>query len=468
MTQPSSSISRPPEAWGPLVRVARAAVRPVERFLSVQASSALLLAFATFIALLWANSPWKSSYEALLQAQVGVSLRGVHVERSFQWIINDVLMVVFFFVVGMEIRREIHEGELSTPRRAALPVAAALGGMLAPALLYLAVAHEGATRVGWGVPMATDIAFAVGVFAALGPRIPPALRVLLLAVAVIDDLGAILVIALFYTGGIAWSGVLIAALGVAAIYAFQGLGVRAKLAYALPGIAVWFGLYSAGIHPTLAGVIVGLITPVRAWLGPEGLLLKLGGQLDEVASIVRGDTEKRQLKSALARLDHARREALSPAESLIESLHTWVAFAIMPLFAFANAGVALKGLSFDGPERAVALAVVVGLLVGKPLGVVVSSALALKLGIASLPRGLSMRHLLVLGVVAGIGFTMSLFIAQLAFASASLLLAAKVGVLVASAAVVALGLALGRGLLSDEATPGAARTATEAESSTEL
>lgn len=462
---PTENAPSPPEAWPPLVRVARAVARPLERFLGIQASSAVLLAAASMVAMVWANSPWAGSYEALLQAQVGVSLRGAHVARSLQWIVNDVLMVIFFFVVGMEIRREIHEGELSTPRRAALPVAAALGGMIAPALMYAALASSPATRAGWGVPMATDIAFAVGVFAALGPRVPAALRVLLLAVAVIDDLGAILVIAIFYTGGIAWTGLAVAALGVAAIYAMQALGVRARLAYIAPAVVVWGGLYGAGIHPTLAGVLVGLATPVRAWVGAEGFTERLG---EEYASLSGDPVERRELLGSLARVELARREALSPSEALIEALHPWVAYAIMPLFAFANAGVSLRGISLGEPERAVVVAISAGLLLGKPLGVLLTSMAAIRLGVASLPLGLTTRHLVVLGVVAGIGFTMSLFVAQLAFRDPSLLLAAKLGVLGASAAAVALGLALGRAALRPEATPGAAEDADDAERSTEL
>ncbi|MEZ4392941.1 MAG: Na+/H+ antiporter NhaA [Polyangiales bacterium] len=464
MTVPSEIPRTPPEAWPPLMRAARVMAKPLARFLGIQASSAVLLAVATAVALAWANSPWASSYESLLQMTVGVSFRGAHVERSLQWIVNDVLMVVFFFVVGMEIRREVHEGELSTPRRAALPVAAALGGMLAPAAVYVGLATQPGAREGWGVPMATDIAFAVGVFAALGKRVPAALRVLLLAVAVIDDLGAILVIAVFYTGGIAWSALAGAALGVAAIYAMQALGVRSRLAYVAPGLVVWAGLYGAGIHPTLAGVIVGFATPVRQWVGPEGF----AARIHEEHEALSGDpVDRRELLASLERVELARREALSPSESLIEALHPWVAYAIMPLFAFANAGVSLRGVSLGGAEREVALAITAGLLIGKPLGVLLTSALAIRLKLATLPIGLTRRHLVVLGVVAGIGFTMSLFIAQLAFRDPSLLLAAKVGVLGASAAAVALGLTLGRALLSPEVTPGAAEDVDDAERSTE-
>ena len=269
---PSPLPSSPPEAWEPLLRFARLAGRPLERFLRIEAASGILLLVAAAAALAWANSPWAESYVHLWHTPLGIRIGGFTFERSLEWVVNDGLMVIFFFVVGMEIRREIHHGELSEWRRAALPAAAALGGMLAPAALYLVIAGAPATHSGWGVPMATDIAFAVGILTLLGKRVPAALRVLLLAVAVIDDLGAIVVIALFYSSGIALSGLLVAALGFGGVFAMQRLGVRAKLAYVVPSVVAWAGIYAAGIHPTIAGVIVGLVTPVRAWLGPASWL----------------------------------------------------------------------------------------------------------------------------------------------------------------------------------------------------
>ena len=294
------------------------------------------------VALLWANSPWGGSYSAFWHAPVGVRVGSFALERSLEWVVNDGLMVIFFFVVGLEIRREIHHGELSELRRAALPVVAAAGGMVAPALLYLAVAGDQATRSGWGVPMATDIAFAVGILALLGKRVPPALRVLLLALAVIDDLGAIIVIALFYSEGVSTSGFLIALAGLAGIFTLQWLGVRAKAAYILPGVVIWAGIAAAGVHPTIAGVIIGLVTPVQAWLGPTGFL---AGMQKEMESLSRASPEaltSHELAEMLQHVAVARREAMSPSEALIERLHPWVAFGIMPLFALANAGVSLR------------------------------------------------------------------------------------------------------------------------------
>lgn len=449
------------------MRVARLATRPLERFLRVEAASGIVLLLAAVLALAWANSPWADGYARLWATPLGVRIGDFAFERSLDWFVNDALMVIFFFVVGMEIRRELHHGELSEWRRAVLPAAAAAGGMLAPALLYLLVAREPGIRAGWGIPMATDIAFAVGILTLLGSRVPPALRVLLLALAVIDDLGAILVIAIFYSSGVAATGLLVAAAGVVGIFAMQRLGVRSRLAYVLPGLVAWGGIYAAGVHPTIAGVIVGFATPVRAWLGPRGFV---GNVREELAALSAHPPESlttHTLEQSLRRLGLASREALSPSEGLIATLHPWVAFGIMPLFALANAGVSVSGLTLDSAGWRVATGVALGLLIGKPAGVLGAIWLATRLRVGSLPAGLENGHLVVLGVVAGVGFTMSLFIAQLAFhGGGAPLAAAKLGVLTASAAAGFLALLLGRYLLSPEERPGAARSADEAEDST--
>jgi NhaA family Na+:H+ antiporter len=460
--------SSPPEAWAPLLRLARFAGRPLERFLHIEAASGVLLLVATAVALTWANSPWAQDYLHFWHTPVGIRIGGFVFDRSLEWVVNDGLMVIFFFVVGMEIRREIHHGELSEWRRAALPAAAALGGMLAPAGLYLVFAGDSATRSGWGVPMATDIAFAVGILTLLGTRVPAALRVLLLALAVIDDLGAIVVIAIFYSSGIELSGLLVAALGLGGVLAMQRFGVRAKLLYVAPSVVAWAGVYAAGIHPTVAGVIIGLLTPVRAWLGPHGFVAGVRHELDHVTNVDPEAITSHELAKSLRHVDVARREAMSPAESLIETLHPWVAFGIMPVFALANAGVIVTGGSFDAASWSVATAVAIGLFVGKPVGIFATSWLTLRLGIGTLPAGLTLRHLVVLGVVAGVGFTMALFIAQLAFTDAGLLSAAKLGVLTASGAAAVLGLVLGRLMLAPAtAASHVASTADEAEASTE-
>ncbi|HEX2670837.1 MAG TPA: Na+/H+ antiporter NhaA, partial [Polyangiaceae bacterium] len=456
----SATSSLPPEASTALLRVARVAVRPLERFLRIEAASGVLLLVAAAFALAWANSPWAANYLNLWHTPAGIRIGSFTFERTLEWVVNDCLMVIFFFVVGLEIRREIHQGELSEWRRAALPTAAALGGMLAPAGLYLLLAGSPATRSGWGVPMATDIAFAVGVLALLGKRVPPALRVLLLALAVIDDLGAIVVIALFYSSGLNLSGFLLAALGLAAILLLQRFAIRTKLVYFVAGFVVWAGIYRAGVHPTIAGVIVGLLTPVRAWFDTEGFLQTTRAELEHFERDPTLTSSPHELARALGQMNRARREVLSPAESLIGLLHPWVAFGVMPVFALANAGVMLSGgEAHRGDTSIISLAVAAGLVLGKPIGILLASWLMLRLRLGILPTGIDARHLLVLGVIAGIGFTMALFVAQLAFLEPSQMAAAKLGVLSASGASAVFGLALGRLLLPARFATSAAQSA---------
>jgi len=457
---PPTNSTRPPEAWEPLFRVARLATKPLDRFLRIEASSGVLLLITTAVALVWANSAWRESYHALWQSPVGIRLGTFAFERTLEWVVNDGLMVVFFFVAGVEIRRELHYGELSEWRRASLPAFAALGGMVFPVLLYFVLAGTGPARSGWGVPMATDIAFALGVLALLSHRIPPALRVLLLALAVIDDLGAIIVIALFHTSSVDVQGFVIAAGAFLAIWTMQRVGVRSKPAYVIPGVVAWAGIYSAGVHPTIAGVVIGLMTPVRAWLGVEGFVVEMTRDLESIS--------ERTITQTLALADVARREAISPAESLLDMLHPWVAYGIMPVFALANAGVVLDSVATSDASTLVLVSTGVALLVGKPVGVLIACYVALKLKISVLPRGLTARHLLVLGVVAGVGFTMALFLGQLSFSDPVLLNAAKRGVLVSSAVAATVALLLGRFLLPMRVDAGAALTADEAESSTEV
>jgi Na+:H+ antiporter, NhaA family len=284
---------------------------------------------------------------------------------------------------------------------------------------------------------------------------------------VIDDLGAIVVIAIFYSSGISASGLLVAALGFSGVFAMQRLGVRTKLAYVVPSVVAWAGIYAAGIHPTIAGVIVGLITPVTAWLGPDGFVVGARQELEQLAQGTPNELSSHELAGTLHKIDVARREAMSPAESLIEALHPWVAFGIMPLFALANAGVTVSAESLDATSWSVVTAVAAGLVLGKPVGILLSVWLTRRLGIGVLPKGMTWRHVVVLGVVAGVGFTMALFIAQLAFSDADLLAAAKLGVLGASGGAALLGLVLGRILLAPREVLGTAQTADEAERSTE-
>lgn len=463
---PTNPVTAPPEAWHAALRFRRLAWRPLERFLRIEAASGLVLLAVTGVALGWANSPWASSYVGLWHTPLGIRLGDLVFERSLEWFVNDALMVIFFFLVGLEIRREVHHGELSELRRAALPIAAALGGMAVPAVLYLVLAGGAETRAGWGVPMATDIAFAVGILTLLGKRVPPAVRVLLLALAVIDDLGAIVIIALFYSAGLQFWGLGVALVGLGGIFLMQRLGVRARLAYVAPALVLWAGVYAAGIHPTIAGVITGLVTPVRAWLGTAGFITGVQQELAQLADPPAA-LSPHEVAGRLRVVAAASKEALSHAESLIELLHPWVAFFIMPVFALANAGVVVSVADLDVSASWVVVGVAVGLIVGKPLGVLASSWLALRLGLASLPVGVTTRHLVVVGAVAGVGFTMSLFIAALAFSDVRLLAAAKLGVLLASGGAAVIGLTLGRVLLAPGRVKGAAASADEAESSTE-
>ena len=425
-------------------RLARMLVRPVEKFLHVEASSGILLLITAVIALVWANSPWASTYEHLLHTPISLGF-GEHVfTKTVHFWINEILMVLFFFVVGLEVRRELFEGELSTPRRAALPVAAALGGILVPTAIYLSLNAGSSAIHGWGVPMATDIAFAVGVLALLGRRVPAALRVLLLALAIIDDIGAILVIALFYSSGIAVIGFAIVGLGIVIVVVMQRVGLRNPFLYVAPGFLVWAGILHAGIHPTIAGVILGLLTPAVSWFGQAGFLAETDRALDSLRSKAASLEDPRKFLPELKRINIARREAVPPVTRIEAALHPWVAFGIMPLFALANAGVALGGLSDElSAATGIALGVGLGLVVGKPLGIVAFSWLAVRLGLASLPRGSSWAGVLVVGCVAGIGFTMALFISALAFSDASMLAVAKITVLIASAIAGSIGLVVG-------------------------
>ena len=387
-------------------------LRPLERFFRIEASSGIVLLAATVAAMLWANSPWHRSYESLWHLTIAFSL-GVHYWAvSPQFLVNDGLMTIFFLLVGLEIRRELDRGALSSARAAAVPVVAAVGGMLAPALIFLAVADSGVRR-GWAIPTATDIAFAIGTLTLLGRRVPPPARLLLLALAVIDDVGAILIIAFFYSSGIDGLGLLLAAGGIGGVLAYQGLGVRSTLAYVLPGSIIWLGLHEAGLQPTLAGAILGLLTPMQD-----------------------------HLRSG------AKRDLRAPVERLELALHPWVAYGIMPLFALANAGVALESATFSAHDTgALTAAIVLALVLGKPLGIVLCTGLTARSGLGALTPGLNGRGVLLVGCLGGIGFTMSLFLATLAFDDPSLLAAAKVAILLGSAIAGLGGFVLGRAVL---------------------
>ena len=467
-----SQFPVPPGASPRARQVAQRVVAPVDNFLHHETSSGLILVAMAVIALVWANLPGNHSYHALWhETYISVGIGGLDLSKPLHFWINDFLMTFFFMVAGFEIKREMAEGELSDVRRAALPVAAAIGGMLAPALIFFAFNPSGPTARGWGVPMATDIAFALGVLVLLGKRVPSALRILLLALAIIDDIGAILVIAIFYSQDIAWSGLAIVAGGAVVLYLFRRLGIRPGRIYAVPLLVIWAGLYRMGVHPTLAGVIVGMSAPVKPWLDREHFLAIANESVAEFQECsTHSEYREDVLLEPLNRLTVAGREAISPVVRMQNQFHPWVAFFIMPLFALANAGVALGSLDFASPGgESALLGIGLGLLVGKPVGILLISWLVLRMGLATMPRGVTWSGMLVLGCCAGVGFTMSIFIAELGFAHAKPVLdIGKLSILVASTGAAIIGLIFGRILLPRDLDPAIADiTAAQAEASTE-
>ena len=421
--------------------------RTLHRFLHVEAVSGVVLLLAACIALLWANSPWAASYEHFWHTPISFSFGEWSSTHSLHFWINDGLMTIFFLVVGLEIRRELHEGALSSVRLALLPAIAAFGGVCIPALVYLSIAPQ--VPQGWAVPTATDIAFALGVLALLGKRVPGTLRVFLLAIAIIDDIAAILIIALVYSSGIQPTGLLISGLALLGVWVWRWLGIRTAWAYVLPGFALWYGLLSAGLHPTLSGVLLGLLTPVRTQGDDGSALRSAAGALKEFgARLVGHGADGPALMAPLQDLQRAQLQLLAPALRVQVLLHPWVAFGVMPLFALANAGVRLPaGSVADLLDQPLVLAVGLGLLVGKPIGIIATSVIAKRLRLGEFPTGVDWRGLLLVGCLGGIGFTMSIFISTLAFAQPAMLAAAKLGILIASASAAVVGLALGAILL---------------------
>jgi NhaA family Na+:H+ antiporter len=416
--------------------LARAVAQPVARFLAIEASGGVVLVLATVAALVWANSPWRAGYEAVWTTDLTIELGRWRVHHDLRHWVNDGLMAVFFFVVGVEVKAELVTGRLARREDAAFPVAAAVGGMAVPALLYLALNVGGDGADGWGIPMATDIAFAVGVMALAGARVPSALKVALLGIAVVDDIGAIAVIAAFYTDDLAVGWGLAAVAGLVGVVVLRRAGVWYLPIYALLGGWVWLATSESGVHATLAGVVLGLLVPVRpimADLDAEAIAGRLSEDRDITAA------EVRQASWEI-------RESVPMSERVLELLHPWSSYVIVPLFALANAGLELSGSAVaDAVTSPVSAGVALGLVVGKPLGILGVAWLAVRLGIARRPEGVTDRELLGLGAVAGIGFTVSLFITGLAFDAPAVLSEAKLAILVASVVASAIGLALLRG-----------------------
>lgn len=413
--------------------LARSVARPLNRFLHIEAASGILLVGAAVVALVWANSPWSASYEDLWTTVLSIDLGGYVIAEDIRHWINDGLMAIFFFVLGLEIKQELTNGQLASLRNAAVPAAGALGGMLLPAVLYLTFNLGGAGEDGWGIPMATDVAFALGVLALLGSRVPSELKVLLLALAIVDDVGAIVVIAAFYSDGLEWRWFAVAVGGLALVAVLNRVRVRYLPIYVGLGAAIWLAMLESGVHATIAGVALGLLAPARPFL-PEVDADRIAGELSADQDVTAA--EVRDISFRL-------RESIPVTEHLENLLHPWTSYLVVPLFALANAGVELSAASLrDAASAPITLGVVVGLVLGKLIGVAGAIALVVRFGGGRLPERVTARHVLGMAGIAGIGFTVSLFIAGLAFERPELADQAKIGVLAASVLAALLGTAL--------------------------
>ncbi len=383
---------------------------PVTRFLRIEAASGIVLLACTAVALALANSPAADWFASVWKTPVSLSLGGITMAGDVgHLIVNDGLMTLFFFVIGLEIKRELVHGELRDPRKALLPVCAALGGVVAPAAIYLALQWGEPGQRGWAIPMATDIAFVVGFLALFGKRVPFGLKIVLLSLAIVDDLVAVLIIAFVFTETIAWGWLGLAAGAFGIVYVFNRIGVRPISVYVVVGAFIWLAFLESGVHPTVAGVLLGLLTPANAWVGQQTFADVLTATWKRVTREV---SEGRNAPVDVERTQFAAREAVSPLHRLEHGLHPWVAFLIMPVFALANAGVAL---SVSALGDSVAVAVAVGLAVGKPVGILLMCLIAVRSRVTSLPNGVTWHMLAGGACLAGIGFTMALFINGLAF-----------------------------------------------------
>ena len=363
---------------------------PMRRFLDNEATGGILIVVGTLVALVWANSPWDHAYDSLWHTNLQVGLGRYSFALDLHGWMNEGLMTLFFLVVGLEIKREATTGHLSSRKSLSLPLFAALGGMVVPAGLYLLIAGGTEPR-GWGIPMATDIALAVGLFTVAGKGVPTSVRSFLLGLAVVDDIGAIVVIAVFYSSGVSFVWLMVGAAATLAVVVLRKVGVSLVIVYVVPGVVLWFALHEAGVHPTIAGVLLGLLAPVTSNDG----------------------------RHIVEWLEHA--------------LHPWTSFLIVPIFAFANSGIDVSASSLrDASTSVIAWGILVGLVVGKPLGIVVASVASRRAGLTDYPNGATTRSLLAAGQTAGIGFTVALFIAELAIDDGSQLVEAKLAILAAS------------------------------------
>jgi Na+:H+ antiporter, NhaA family len=402
---------------------------PFARFAKLEAAGGVLLLASTIAALVWANSPWKGSYDAIWNTKVSVGLgHFVLSETRHEWI-NDGLMAVFFFLVGLEIKREILIGELSSLRHAALPLMAAIGGAVFPAIMYLITARGTIWQQGWGIPMATDIAFALGTLAILGSRIPASLKIFVTALAIVDDIIAVLVIAVFYTNHIAVYSLIIGLAGVGLGFCMNLLGVRNPLAYAAIGVCIWVAVLKSGIHATAAGVLLAFTIPARTRIDRGSFIRRCRALLDRFERAVPDSFEAH---AAVHTLEAQCELVESPLHRVEHYLQPWVSFLVMPLFAFANAGVTFLGTFSTALKHPVSWGVALGLLLGKPVGIWLCAWLSVKARLAARPAELSWGRILGASWLCGIGFTMSLFMATLAFGDGQVLNISKIGTLAAS------------------------------------
>ena len=406
---------------------------PFERFFSLEASAGVMLLISALAALFLANSPWAATYDSILHFPVSLHIGNFALSHSLHHWVNDALMVIFFFVAGLEIKRELTVGELATPKKAALPIFAAVGGMLIPAMCYLLFNMYGSGEEGWGIPMATDIAFAVGALSLMSGRVPLSLKVFLLTLAIVDDLGAVLVIAFFYSHGIASQFLAFAGLMLFLIYCAKKAGIKHFAFYIFCGIVTWFFVLKSGVHATVSGVILGLMTPA-AWFTNR----------QEKLANIRKLTQQMPSYKEVQQIIRSARGLHTHADRLIESMHPYVTWFIMPTFAFFNAGVSLP-VDFSFMEfiaHPVSIGVLTGLLIGKPIGILLFSFLAIRWKLAEWPEGFNWMRLAGVGCLAGIGFTMSLFISHLSFNVFELTVYSKLSILVASVLAMLIGLSL--------------------------
>jgi NhaA family Na+:H+ antiporter len=424
-----------PRITGQRTRPIQNLIGPFVRFAQLEAAGGILLAISTVVALVWANSQWAASYEHLWHTNLSIGFgKWALVQDLHEWI-NDGLMAIFFFLVGLEIKREFLVGELSNWKNAAFPIAAAIGGTVLPALFYLGANRGGAAEHGWGIPMATDIAFTLGVLALLGNRVPLSLKVFVTALAIVDDILAVLVIAVFYTEEISFFSLGMGLFGIAVSYVANRMGVRKPIVYALIGAFVWLAMLKSGVHATIAGILLAFTIPAKTYLDPVDFLAgarKLLQEMEHPAHSGEALITSEQQQHAIHELEEKCELVQPPLHRIEHALQPWVTFAIMPIFALANAGVPFLGSIGPALKSPVTLGILAGLFVGKPLGISLFAWLSTKMRVASLPEGVLWRQILGVSWLCGIGFTMSLFIAALGLGDAALIDIAKIAILAAS------------------------------------